>query len=128
MAEPNVSFFKCDITKPAAVKSTAAEIKDFMGKPSILVNNAGIGKPLAISEMEDGYLSAIFGVNLISHFYLVREFLPDMVKQNKGHIVTVASMASFVAVPGIAPYAATKAGALAFHESMFVCIPLEILG
>lgn len=69
-----------------------------------------------IVSHDDAFLHKIFGVNLLSHFTTVKEFLPDMLKQNKGHIVTVASMASFVAVPGIADYAATKAGALAFHE------------
>ena len=41
-----------------------------------------------------------------------------MVKRNHGHIITIASMASFVSIPGIADYAATKAGVLSFHEAL----------
>jgi hypothetical protein len=39
-----------------------------------------------------------------------------MIRKNKGHIVGLASMASFVAPPGIVDYAATKSAVMAFHE------------
>jgi len=42
-----------------------------------------------------------------------------MLKQNKGHIVTVASTASYSGVAGVADYTATKAAVLSFHEGMF---------
>ena len=36
-----------------------------------------------------------FKVNTLAHFLTVKEFLPSMVQQNRGHVVTMASMASF---------------------------------
>ena len=51
-------------------------------------------------------------------FKLVKEFLPHMVQRNHGHIVTIASIASFASVANNASYSATKAGALAFHEGL----------
>jgi len=114
----NVEFFECDITKAAAVKETADAVRSKWGPPSILVNNAGIGNASNIVDLSDEFLHKIFGVNLLSHFTLVKEFMPDMIKKNKGHIVSVASLASFVALAGIADYAATKAGVLAFHETL----------
>lgn len=60
----------------------------------------------------------IFNINILSHFHLVREFLPAMVKQNHGHIVAVASMASFVTQGKNVSYVCTKAAALAFHEGL----------
>lgn len=41
-----------------------------------------------------------------------------MLKKNKGHIVTIASTASFVGVGGLADYTASKAAILSFHEGM----------
>lgn len=41
-----------------------------------------------------------------------------MISRNHGHIIAIASMASFISVPGIADYAATKAGLLSFHEAL----------
>ena len=55
---------------------------------------------------------------MVSHFALAREFLPHMVAQDKGHVVGLASMASFVTSPGIADYAASKAAVMAFHEGL----------
>ena len=60
----------------------------------------------------------LFAVNLTSHFVLIREFLPGMLKQKKGHIVTIASMASFVAAPGLLDYCCSKIGALYLSEGI----------
>lgn len=60
----------------------------------------------------------IFNINILSHFHLVREFPPAMARQNHGHIVTVASMASFVTQGKDVSYACTEAAALAFHEGL----------
>jgi all-trans-retinol dehydrogenase (NAD+) len=48
----------------------------------------------------------------------VQEFLPDMVAKRKGHIMAVASLASFVALAGAVDYSCTKAALLAFHEGL----------
>jgi short-subunit dehydrogenase len=42
-----------------------------------------------------------------------------MLRQKKGHIVTVASMASFVAAPGILDYSCSKVGALYLSEGQW---------
>lgn len=58
-------------------------------------------------------------VNLLSHWYTVQAFLPSMVESNKGHIIAIASAASFLGVGGLVDYSATKAAVLAFHEGDF---------
>lgn len=49
---------------------------------------------------------------------LIRAFLPGMLTQKKGHIVTIASMASFVAAPGLIDYCISKIGALYLTEGV----------
>lgn len=63
----------------------------------------------------------------------MREFLPGMLAQKKGHIVTIASMASFVAAPGLLDYGCSKVGALfvsegrsSLRKSGFVGIYLQL--
>jgi short-subunit dehydrogenase len=90
-----------------------------MGAPSILINNAGIAHAHTILDTSDEYLRKIFDVNLLSNWYTVKAFLPDMITKNKGHIITIASTASYAGVGGMVDYTATKAGVLAFHEGMF---------
>ncbi|KAH0392079.1 NAD(P)-binding protein, partial [Aureobasidium melanogenum] len=58
------------------------------------------------------------GVNIMSHFYLVQAFLPDMLAKKKGHIVSIASMASFFTTPTITDYSCSKAAVLAFNEGL----------
>ncbi|KAF2087215.1 NAD(P)-binding protein [Saccharata proteae CBS 121410] len=117
-SNPNILHQTCDISDPDAVTSCATTIRSTFGPPSVLVNNAGIGSAHTIFDTTPKQLNKIFGVNLLSHWYTVGEFVPDMAKKNKGHVVTIASMACFVTVAEIVDYACTKSGALAFHEGL----------
>jgi len=73
---------------------------------------------LTILKSTDTSLERIFAVNILSHFRLVREFLPSMVTANHGTVVTIASCAAVVTASRIVDYSCTKAAALAFHEGL----------
>jgi all-trans-retinol dehydrogenase (NAD+) len=113
-----VHYYKADISKPTEISTIAKVIRKEHGDPTILINNAGISvcRPL-LSETEE-QIRRVFDVNTISHFFTVKEFLPAMVKQNHGHIVTVASMSSYSVHAANIDYACSKASALAFHEGL----------
>ncbi|GAB0135305.1 hypothetical protein EsDP_00003648 [Epichloe bromicola] len=119
-SNPLVHHYECDITSPDAVAEAADAIRRDVGHPTILVNNAGVTRPMTILEMPQEFLRKIFAINTMSHWTLVQQFLPHMISINRGHVMTVASMASFVALPKGADYSATKAAALSFHESLAV--------
>ncbi|KAF1923778.1 dehydrogenase/reductase SDR family member 8 precursor [Didymella exigua CBS 183.55] len=114
----HIRFYSCDITDPSAVADAASRIKKELGSPSILVNNAGILSAHTILATPHEYLRKIFDVNVLSNWTTVQAFLPDMLAQNKGHVVTVASSASYVSVAGMTDYCATKGAVLAFHEGL----------
>lgn len=99
-SNPKITFMKCDVTNSDQVAAVAQQIKTSIGHPSILINNAGIGLAHSIIDTSAADLQKIVGVNLMSHYYTVREFVPHMIEEKKGHIVTMASVASFVAAPG----------------------------
>merc|ERR1712115_178854 len=44
----NVAFFKCDVTDPSSISDASQQLRSKWGDPSILINNAGIGKPKPI--------------------------------------------------------------------------------
>lgn len=115
---PRIRFFHCDVTASESVAAAADAVRRELGHPSILVNNAGIARPMPILKTQEEFLRRILGVNLMSLWFTTQQFLPRMVQLNKGHIMTVASIASFVALATAADYSATKAGALAFHEAL----------
>ena len=50
--------------------------------------------------------------------YAVRQFVPAMIKNNKGHIVTISSMSGVASPPGLSEYSGSKAAAIAIDESL----------
>lgn len=94
-----IHYYKCDVTSVDAVNATAEAIRSQHGNPSILINNAGVAYEANILKAKPEQVKRIFDVNTISHYWTVNAFLPSMIAQHKGHIVTIASMASFLSGP-----------------------------
>ncbi|ROV93200.1 hypothetical protein VMCG_08718 [Cytospora schulzeri] len=118
-SNPNAFYFKCDITSSQEVSETADVIRKTMGgEPSILVNNAGIARLNLLLDISETKLRQVIGVNLMALWFTAKEFLPAMIKADRGQIVTVASLASFIPLVTSIEYSATKAGVLAFHEGL----------
>ena len=114
----NTWFYKLDVTSSQDIKEVASKIRQDVGEPTVVINNAGIGSGKTILDESEEEMRRIFEVNVIAHFNMAKEFVPYMIKRNHGHIVTVASMASFATIAGNASYSATKVGVLAFHEGL----------
>jgi all-trans-retinol dehydrogenase (NAD+) len=111
-------FFQCDLSKHGDIADVCANIRNTIGHPTVLFNNAGIAcdKPLLDTDYHEYH--AMFGINTIAHFYLVKNFLPNMIKNDHGHIITTCSMASFVTLPVNVSYSQAKSSALTFHEGL----------
>lgn len=115
---PNAHYFHIDVTSIPSITAAAQEIRAKLGEPTVLVNNAGVGFGESILDASEEQIRKTVDVNVVSHFFTVREFLPSMIKNNHGHVVTIASMASFVTIARNVDYSVSKAGVLAFHEGL----------
>jgi len=95
------------------IKQTINQI----GVPSVLVHNAGLWLPTPIDSFDGKNLRDQIECNLVSNFYLIREF----VKHTKlGGIVLVSSTAGQRGEAGYSGYAATKAGIIGMTKSLAV--------
>lgn len=94
-----------------------------MGDPTVLINNAGVAFGKSILDTTERDLNITFKVNSFSHYYLAHAFLPHMVKNNHGMVVTVASAAGYVTAPNMVDYASSKAAAVSFHEGLSAELP-----
>ena len=114
----DTAAYTVDLSDRAAVRAVAAEILAARGTVDILINNAGIvtGKPLL--ECTDEAIEKTFQVNTLALFWTTRAFLPAMIAQGRGHLVTVASAAGLSGAPRLADYTASKFAAVGFDESM----------
>ena len=57
-------------------------------------------------------------VNLLSSFYTIKTFLPDMLNIKRGYIVTIASTLGYMSPARLSAYGASKSGLIALHESL----------
>ena len=57
-------------------------------------------------------------VNTLAHLYTIREFMPAMIRNKKGHIVSICSVAGMFGSAGLADYSASKFGAFAIDEAL----------
>ena len=84
----------------------------------VLVNNAGVGLYGSFLEQSLRKITDMLQVNMMALTELTYVFARDMVKRGGGHILLVASLLGYQAVPGYAAYAATKAYVLLFGEAL----------
>lgn len=115
-SKKNVHYYQADLTKSDVIKSLAARVKNEVGHPTVLINNAGIARGFTIMEGSYGDVESTLRTNLTAPFLLTKEFLPEMVRTNHGHIVNICSMSAFLPPPFIGDYAASKAGVQMLHE------------
>ena len=103
-------------------EGAAAELKSRLeanGIPiDILVNNAGYGMYGAFLDQPLEKIKDMLRLNIITVTELTHIFARDMVRCRSGHILLIASLLGFQAVPGYDAYAATKAYVLHFGEAL----------
>lgn len=69
-------------------------------------------------DTSDELTSKVLIVNMESHFWIVKEFLPAMIKKNQGMIVSIASMAGTAGQPLMTDYCASKFGAIGMMDAL----------
>ncbi|KAL2877786.1 hypothetical protein SGCOL_006949 [Colletotrichum sp. CLE4] len=114
----NLHYYQCDLSDKDNIRTLCQRIRAEVGNPTVLVNNAGLGRGRTVMEGAYADVELTINTNLLAPFLLTKEFLPHMVRENHGHIVNVSSMSSVMPPAQIADYAATKAGLAALHESL----------
>ncbi|KAL1461875.1 hypothetical protein WDU94_013742 [Cyamophila willieti] len=111
--EKTAVYFKTDVSDAEDVKRLNEKVKA-IGYVDILINNAGIVASNSVLEHTDREIERIIDVNLMSNIKMVREFLPDMLENNTGHIVCISSVAAFSAAVNVSAYFASKYGVTGF--------------
>lgn len=100
------------VTDEAHARDTVERTIRAFGRIDVLVNNAGLGDfGKRIHEMDDATWTNVLDVNVNGVFRMTRAVVPQMLKQGRGSIVNISSIASVVGIPTLPAYAASK-GAL----------------
>ena len=107
-----------DLSDQNAPKMIYDELKTRKIQVSYLINNAGFGDFGLFAETKWEKQLEMINLNVICLTYLTRLFLPDMIKNEFGKILNVASTAAFQPGPTMSVYFATKAFVLSFSEAI----------
>lgn len=121
------SVVSMDVTDHDSVISGVQQALSMMGGIDVLVNCAGVGVGGALEDFSPDQIQLECETNLIGAARVIKEVLPLMRKQGKGHIFCVGSVAGEIPIPFQSMYSASKAGLAAMTDALRMeCKPFGI--
>ena len=117
--EGNVQKVQTDVSNFDSVEQSTDQTIKLCGQIDILINNAGIAGPNHKTweyPIEDW--QQVIDIDLNGVFYCCKSVVPNMISNNYGRIVNVASIAGKEGNPNAMPYSAAKAGVIALTKSL----------
>jgi len=113
-----------DVTQPYHVGSFAQEVKEALGVPDLLVNNAGlINQNAPLTQVSASEFASVLAVNLGGVHNMIRSFVPMMEDKGHGIIVNFSSYWGQSTAPEVGPYCATKWGVEGLTRSLAQELP-----
>lgn len=101
--------------RPAA-EQFGKEALELLGGCNVLVNNAGVFKPGGILTEEDGTYEELMAVNMNQVYHLSRLVVPEIIRQQRGHVFNMCSIASIKAYPDGGSYCISKFALFGFSQ------------
>ncbi|MBN7784924.1 glucose 1-dehydrogenase [Ponticoccus gilvus] len=89
-----------------------------LGPIDVLVNNAGVEEVCDTLGVDEALWDKIVDTNLKGAFFVAQAVAAKMVEEKRGSIINLASLTSYVGVPGAVPYGASKSGILGMTRAM----------
>lgn len=115
----SLSIHEASVADKKSVEALPKEIIKEHGHVDGLINNAGIIQPFVkINDLDYEAIDRVMGVNFYGTLYMLKAFLPEILKRPSGHIVNISSMGGFLPVPGQSVYGASKAAVKLLTEGL----------
>jgi len=107
-----------DVTARDQVEIGVAQVRERFGRPSVLVNNAGIHAVEPFLSITPEKWHRVLEVNLTGTFTCCQAVLPDMIEEGWGRIVNISSSSAHSGQPYMAHYVAAKSGVIGLTKSL----------
>lgn len=111
-------FMETDVTSSEQIHELVETTLMKWGQIDILVNNAGVYIPDDIATTTEEEWDKVMSVDVKGVFLISKTVLPQMVKQNKGKIINIASIAGFIGFEKSAAYCAAKGAVVNLTREM----------
>jgi NAD(P)-dependent dehydrogenase (short-subunit alcohol dehydrogenase family) len=115
-----VATVSADVADEAAVKKAMAALKDALGAPTILVNNAGVATSAPFLKSDAAFWRKVFDIDLMGAVYSTQAVLPAMLEAKWGRIINIASTAGVVGYAYVTAYCAAKHGMIGFTRALAI--------
>jgi meso-butanediol dehydrogenase/(S,S)-butanediol dehydrogenase/diacetyl reductase len=117
-AADTAAYVQGDITKVEDSQKMVEETIARFGSLDILVNNAGIDPAGFAHEIPLETWTAVIDTNIHGTYYMIRHALPQMIKQEKGSIINISSLAGLRCIPAMTAYTTSKAAMVGLSNSI----------
>jgi NAD(P)-dependent dehydrogenase (short-subunit alcohol dehydrogenase family) len=109
-----------DITRPEQIDAAIATIESVWGGIDLAILMAGTHRPVRAWELQPKDVRDLFEVNLMGVLGAAAAILPVLLRQGRGGIAIVSSVAGYGGLPTSLLYGATKAALINFAETLFL--------
>ncbi len=113
----NILYFQADVSKEADCRSFIEAVIKQWGRVDVLINNAGISMRALFEDTELVVIKELMDINFWGTVYCTKYALPS-IRQNKGVILGVSSIAGFRGLPARTGYSASKFAMQGFLEAL----------
>lgn len=114
-------IFVADVADVQSIQAAAKCFIDEIGLPDVVIANAGVSVGTLTEHAEDiDAFAHLVQINLIGMVATFQPFVDGMRRRGSGKLAGIASVAGIRGLPGAGAYSASKAGALAYLESLRV--------
>jgi 2-hydroxycyclohexanecarboxyl-CoA dehydrogenase len=107
-----------DVTDRGRIDAAVAEVRQHLGRPTILVNSAGLDGFDPFLSITREKWDRILAVNLTGTFDCCQAVVPDMIEEGWGRIVNISSSSAQGGQPIMTHYVASKAGVIGFTKAL----------
>lgn len=114
---PNAASWKADVTSWSDLETAVAEVVEKWGGIDVVVANAGIASTGFVRSVDPKAFEKVIEVDLLGVWRTFRVTIPHVIER-KGYLLAISSLAAIAHAPGMANYAAAKAGVEAFCNSL----------
>jgi NAD(P)-dependent dehydrogenase (short-subunit alcohol dehydrogenase family) len=116
-AELGAAAVAANVADAGDCERAVAEHRERFGRLDVLVNSAGVGVAGRVEDLSPKHLDLQLGVNLRGLFLVTQAAIP-LLRESRGWIINLASIAGTGPTPGLATYGATKAAVIALTRSL----------
>lgn len=122
VGDGHVAWRAASVTDTEGLEKALDGLRDELGGADVIVANAGYGRPEAPHKFKPGVGIAMYDTNLLGMLRMIDWALPSMLEREDGHIVGVASLASYQGMANSPSYCGSKAAMRVHLQSLRISL------